>query len=147
MDIQLATTDSDIATCFAVMHELRPHIGEHGFVARVRRQQQHGYRLALLRDASVVVAVAGFRLGENLAWGNFLYVDDLVTLAAQRSRGYGARLLSWLREYAIEEGCAQLHLDSGAQRKDAHRFYAQEGMTAAGVHFAERLTPPAAHET
>ena len=30
------------------------------------------------------------RLGENLAWGRYLYVDDLVTLPAQRSLGHGA---------------------------------------------------------
>ena len=88
-----------------------------------------------------VVAVAGFRIGDNLAWGRFMYVDDLATLAAQRSKGYGSGLLSWLRTYAASQGCEQLHLDSGMQRKDAHRFYEREGMTISGLHFAEQITP------
>ena len=53
-----------------------------------------GYRLAFVQDTDGVVAVAGFRVGENLAWGRFLYVDDLVTLPSHRSKGYGAKLLS-----------------------------------------------------
>jgi GNAT superfamily N-acetyltransferase len=88
-----------------------------------------------------VVAVAGFRVGENLAWGRFLYVDDLVTLTTHRSKGVGASLLSWLRDVASNEGCVQLHLDSGAQRKDAHRFYEREGMLVAGFHFVENIAP------
>jgi GNAT superfamily N-acetyltransferase len=92
-----------------------------------------------MRDAGKPVAVAGFRVLENLAWGRFLYVDDLVTLAACRSQGYGAKLLAWLRERAAQESCAQLHLDSGIQRAGAHRFYEREGMTMSSYHFMERI--------
>jgi len=123
------------------MRELRPHIAEDRFLSRIRRQQEAGYRLAFVQEAEGLVAVAGFRVGENLAWGLFLYVDDLVTLPAHRSKGYGARLLSWLKERAANEGCRQMHLDSGIQRKDAHRFYEREGMTMASLHFVENIAP------
>lgn len=139
MNIQLANTDTEIADCFPVMHELRPHLDEKGFVAQVRRQQQDGYRIAFVEDKGFPMAVAGFRLGENLAWGRFLYVDDLVTTSMQRSQGYGAALLEWLKEYARQEGCGQLHLDSGMAREDAHRFYEREGIPKAGFHFAVSL--------
>ncbi len=139
MNIGMATTDVDIAACYAVMRELRPHIVENEFIPRVRSQEKAGYRLAFLAETVGVVAVAGFRVGNNLAWGNFLYVDDLVTLTAHRSKGYGAKLLIWLKEYAAKEGCLQLHLDSGVQRKEAHRFYEREGMTITGFHFAENI--------
>jgi GNAT superfamily N-acetyltransferase len=85
------------------------------------------------------VSVAGFRMGQNLAWGRFLYVDDLVTAEQYRSKGAGAKLLTWLREYAIAENCQQMHLDSGFQRNDAHRFYEREGMSKSGFHFVELI--------
>lgn len=135
MDIQLASTDEAIVACYPVMRELRPHVGEQEFLSRVRAQQTAGYRLACLRAAGTAVAVAGFRTGENLAWGRHLYVDDLVTLPQRRSMGYGAALLEWLRSHAVEHGCAQLHLDSGLQREAAHRFYEREGLTKSGFHF------------
>ena len=141
MTVRIAVADKEIAACYPVMRELRPHITEADFVSRVRRQEKAGYRLAYLEQPEGVVAVAGFRLGDSLAWGRFLYVDDLVTSAVHRSKGFGSALLAWLRRFGIDAGCQQLHLDSGIQRKGAHRFYEREGMTLASYHFAENLAP------
>lgn len=137
MDIEIVSTDEAIAACYPVMRELRPHVGEQELLSRVRAQQAVGYRLACLRTEGAPVAVAGFRIGENLAWGRHLYVDDLVTLPDRRSMGYGSALLKWLRTHAVEHGCAQLHLDSGLQREAAHRFYEREGVVKSGFHFVE----------
>lgn len=140
MTPRLAESDAEIAACAPVMRELRPHVPEADFVARVRRQQRDGYRLAWVADeAGTPAAVAGFRIGENLAWGRFLYVDDLVTRAEARSSGHGAALLRWLREHARARGCDSFHLDSGVQRTDAHRFYRREGLEATSLHFAQPL--------
>jgi GNAT superfamily N-acetyltransferase len=139
MEIKIAKTDPEIAACYPVMKELRADITEESFVAKVRNLENFGYRLAYLQASDMPVAAAGFRISESLAWGRFLYVDDLVTLPSQRSQGHGAKLLSWLSELAAAEGCRQLHLDSGIQRKDAHRFYKREGMQMPSYHFAKRI--------
>jgi GNAT superfamily N-acetyltransferase len=139
MTIELAESDVDILACFRVMQHLRDLGDATAFLRRVRSQQLSGYQLAALRDEGGPVAVAGFRLGENLAWGRHLYVDDLVTLPEGRSRGYGAALLSWLAEFGRTRGAGQLHLDSGKQRVEAHRFYAREGLEASGIHFKRSL--------
>lgn len=141
MEILIAKSDTEIAACYPVMRELRPHLAESSFVAKVRALEKSGYMLAYLMESGCPVAVAGFRLGENLAWGRFLYVDDLVTLSSQRSRGFGAALLSWLAGFAEKKGCNQLHLDSGVQREDAHRFYEREAMKLTSYHFAKPVTP------
>jgi GNAT superfamily N-acetyltransferase len=138
MQIQIAHTDAAIAACYPVMQQLRPHITEDDFVVRVRRQERAGCRLAFVRAPDgQATAVAGFRIGENLAWGRFFYVDDLVTRGMHRSNGYGAQLLKWLKAYGVHEGCQELHLDTRIQRKEAHRFYERAGMTAVSLHFAE----------
>jgi lysophospholipase L1-like esterase/GNAT superfamily N-acetyltransferase len=137
--IHIVDTDDDIAACFPVMAQLRPHLAPDEFVARVRRQMAEGYRLACLREGDDVLAVAGYRVSEDLAGGKFLYVDDLVTDASRRSRGWGAVLLSWLKNEAQRHGCVYLDLDSGTQRPDAHRFYLREGLTLAGYHFLRKL--------
>src|SRR5512138_3924921 len=76
------TGDNEISRCFGVMAQLRPHLDEPAFLERVRRQMTQGYRLAARLDGDRVVAVAGYRFGENLVSGRHLYVDDLVTDAA-----------------------------------------------------------------
>lgn len=139
MPVRLAETDAEIRACFPVMAHLRPHLAEEDFVPRVRRQASSGYRLALVEDAGRVVSVAGFRLLENLAWGRFLYVDDLVTDPAVRSHGHGERLLAWLVAEARRNDCDQFHLDSGVQRHGAHRFYLRHRMDITCHHFALKL--------
>ncbi|GJQ27522.1 MAG: hypothetical protein HBSAPP02_25540 [Phycisphaerae bacterium] len=137
--ISVAKHDDEIAACWPVMAELRPHVNETEFVARVHRQAASGYRLARLEAAGRVVSVAGYRIGENLSWGRHLYVDDLVTAAAARSKGYGEALFNWLVEEARRNECDALHLDSGVQRFAAHRFYLAMRMDITSHHFAIKL--------
>ena len=139
MQIRNADTDREILRCFPVMAELRPHLSRDDFVARIRGMQREGFRLALLEEDDEVRAVAGYRFLDLLFSGRTLYVDDLVTDPAKRSRGHGAALLEWLREQAIAHGCATLTLDSGVQRTEAHRFYFRERMSIQGYHFSMSL--------
>ena len=141
--IRLAETDLDIARCFPVMQQLRPHLQVGGFVARVRRMQGEGFALVFLEDeAAVVRAVGGFRIRDMLAHGRTMYVDDLVTAADSRSHGYGAQLLHWLVARSAADGCHMFSLDSGTHRRDAHRFYFRERMHIASYHFALQLAEP-----
>ena len=135
MKISLATSDTAIARCLPVLQQLRPHLVEADFVARVRRMQGEGFHLAFLEEAGAVRAVAGYRYYEKLVSGRNLYVDDLVTDPTQRSRGHGRALLAWLAAEARTHGCDQLELDSGVQRFDAHRFYFRERMHVSAYHF------------
>ena len=136
----------DTALAYPAMQALRPHFEDESvFVARVDEVQRgEGYRLAgVFEEPQHAVAVAGFRVGHMLAWGRFLYVDDLSTLAEARRRGHGRRLLEWLAEEAQRLGCDQLHLDSGVgpDRSDAHRLYFNTGLSISSFHFARRLRP------
>jgi len=137
--IALAQTDAEIARCFPVMQQLRPHLVEAEFVATVRKQQAGGYLLAYVEKDAAVVALAGFRLLDNLVGGRVLYVDDLVTSDAHRSSGLGTTMFDWLTSRAREEGCTYLELDCGVQRFDAHRFYMKNRMAITAHHLAFRL--------
>lgn len=88
-------------------------------------------------------AAAGFRVSDNLPWGRFLYVDDLVTRAAMHGRGHAGALMSWLFEEAEREGCEQFHLDSGVipERADAHRLYFRRRLRISAYHFSAAVPP------
>lgn len=142
--IRLAKADQEIQSCYLVMSQLRPHIAPADFLPRVKRQAAvAGYQIAFVTDGEVkaveVKAVAGFRISECLAWGKFLYVDDLVSDEAERSKGYGGALFDWLVNHAKEKRCDQFHLDSAVQRFEAHRFYFAKRMIIEGYHFGLKL--------
>ena len=137
--VLLAKSDDEIRNCYPVMAELRPHVKPDEFLTRVKRQSEAaGYQLAYVVDQEVK-AVAGFRISENLAWGKFLYVDDLVSKNDDRSKGYGGTLFDWLVEHANENNCDQFHLDSGVHRFRAHRFYLMKRMAIESHHFGLKL--------
>jgi GNAT superfamily N-acetyltransferase len=134
-----ANTDLEITSCYEVMKELREQIPLEYFLSQVKLQKDSGYQLVFETYEATIVAVAGFRISHNLAWGKFLYIDDLVTRESFRSQGFGATLLSAISEYAIQQKCDQLHLDSGVQRTAAHRFYQNQEMDLLSYHFSKKL--------
>ena len=139
---RVAESDAEVTRCFPLLAELRPHLVRDEFVERVRRQNRDaGYRLLYVEDEGEIQTVAGFRVAECLAWGRFLYVDDLVTRATERRKGHAGLVMERLLQHATAEGCDELHLDSGFQRLEAHRFYANKGLEQVGYHFSIRVRP------
>lgn len=140
MKIYIAKSVREIKECYPVMVQLRVGLKREEFIKRVNRQRRDGYMLAIAKDKNKVVTVAGFRIIENLAHGKFLYIDDFITDSENRSKGYGDKLFDFLVEYAKKEMCKALHLDSGVQRFDAHRFYFRKRMSIISHHFGLHIT-------
>jgi predicted N-acetyltransferase YhbS len=128
-----------IRRCAPVLRELRSALTEEEIVQRVQQQMKQGYSLVCIEHDDIVQSVAGYRILENLHYGKFLYVDDLVTWAEGKRNGFASRLFDWLLQQATEEGCSALVLDSGVQRFEAHRFYLQHRMDIVVHHFLLRL--------
>src|SRR5687768_13798842 len=140
MTILQAETDEQIAATFEVMHQLRPHLVREEYVPLVRGlMASDGFRLAAVVDGGEVRAVAGYRIMSMLYCGRLLYLDDLVSDERVRSRGYGKRLLDWLKEEGRREGCSELQLISRTVREQAHRFYFREGFGIECFHFRAKL--------
>ena len=117
---------------------------DHADVPELRRRfvngrKDGGYRLVALDDDGTFRAAAGFRIHTNFHRGLMLYVDDLVTVGDNRSKGYGKLLNDHLVELARDAGCATIELDSGVQRFDAHRFYLRERYSITAHHFGRDL--------
>ena len=134
--IAVADTDILIDACHPVMAELRPQIPRAEFLPFVKRlQTTNNFKLAFL-DEIGIKAVAGYRVSEWLAGGKYLEIEDLVTAADARSKGYGGELFDWLVAEASRAGCRQVRLVSNVRRVDAHRFYLRKGMAQEAHYFS-----------
>lgn len=132
-------SDADFDRAFPVIVQLRPRLTPETFRTQVRKQMTQCYRMVALEVDGEIRALGGYRLIDYLWVGRAMYVDDLVTDERERSQGHGERLLGWLRETALADGCVQLHLDSGLHRDRAHRFYFRQGMIIDDFHFVMQL--------
>ena len=140
MKIKTANTDAGILACYPVMAQLRPHLTPDEFLARVKRQSENSaFKLVYLAEGKDVLAVGGIRIGEWLAGGKYLEIEDLVTADGARSEGHGGRLFDWIVDYAKTEGCDELKLVSNVTRYDAHRFYLNKRMKIQAYYFSMAL--------
>ncbi|MDB5848964.1 MAG: putative acetyltransferase [Rhodoferax sp.] len=131
------TAEADVLACHTLMQQLRPQLlTSEEWLARFTRQAAQGYRLLALWHARRPVALGGFRLQENLVHGRFLYVDDLVTDANDRSGGRGTWMMDALKAEASRCGCDLLVLDTGLANVQAHRFYYRNGLLARALRFS-----------
>lgn len=131
-----AQSDEDILACFPVMQELRPNItSAQELLERVTRQREQGYKLWAIWRGVVPIALAGYRVQENLVHGRFLYVDDLVTLSTERGGQLGKRLLDTITIKGRELDCTKIILDTGLANSLAQRFYFRQGMLSSAMRF------------
>lgn len=129
-----------LAASFALMGVLRPHLNDQDrYVAQLVRQAEQGYRLLAAQEGERLVGLAGYRELENLLYGRFIYVDDLVVSPQLQRSGVGAQLLSAVREQAVQRDCDHLVLDTGLHMPLAQRFYFRQGLLARGMHFTQSL--------
>lgn len=124
----------------AAHRQLRPQLPA-DYASKMQRVFAQGGRMVLAAQGDSVLGLAIWRCFENTFSDVQLYVDDLVTVEASRSQGVGHNLIEWLSQRARMLNAANLALDSGTQRLQAHRFYLRERFDITSFHFNKKLDP------
>ena len=136
MQVRIADSASALEVVGSLLLQLRSGYDLGSMVSQIKAQQGRGYTVAYAEEDGRAVCAAGFVIETRLAWGKHMYIEDLVTDSERRSSGLGRAMMDWLKCHARENGCEQIHLDSGIQRFPAHRFYLREGFNIASHHFS-----------
>ncbi|WP_395343821.1 GNAT family N-acetyltransferase [Ningiella sp. W23] len=136
MEVHFLEKNDDYEAVLKALLSLRTSYDLDTLSNQIQKQYEYGYKVAYVRSSDGILAVAGFCVGEKLAWGKHIYIDDLITNPNYRSTGVGRFFINWFKEFAAKNNCEQIHLDSGVQRFPAHKFYLREGFNIASHHFS-----------
>jgi GNAT superfamily N-acetyltransferase len=128
-----------LAQTESLHRQLRPALPIE-YQAYMRLMFSEGAHMVVLHEAAVPKAIAVYRIHQTTYCGRRFYIDDLVTIETERSRGFGAALLHWCEEEARAKGCDTFTLDSGVQRMAAHRFYFRHDMAITAFNFSKSLS-------
>ncbi len=123
MQIIRYESEEQLRRAFGVMHELRTHLDEDGYMELLAEMIPQGYELYGIEDEGEIKALAGIAERTNFYYGRYIWVFDLITTESARSQGYGEKLLGHIEDIGRERDCDVVALSSGVQRVDAHRFY------------------------
>lgn len=137
-DIKLATK-KDIDKILPAFKELRPHRTEEELRQLFLMAFQEGYKVAYIGTDQLAFSVLGFRIQTCIFSGKTLTIDDLATLSSEKNKGHAGRLFQWVKEYAKKENCEHLNLDSGFHRRDAYKFYLNQGLYVESLHFGRKV--------
>lgn len=138
--VDLPTGDARWAQALPVLRELRPHLTEALLEQILEAGASQGLRFTAILDDGACLCVAGWRVMDTTTVMRKIYVDDLVTAEAARSRGCGRLMLEHIEQRARELGITRIELDSGVQRHAAHRFYLSQHYDIVSHHFSRTLT-------
>ncbi|WP_227356144.1 GNAT family N-acetyltransferase [Haladaptatus salinisoli] len=127
VNIRQAETAEERQEAFPILQELRSHLTEDSFDDLYAEMVEEGYRLFVGYEEGDPIAVVGVTISTNFYLRRHAYVYDLVTTESRRSEGFGEQLLSFVHDWAQQQGCAAVELESGLWRDDAHRFYENLG--------------------
>lgn len=126
------------AVAYGAIAGLRPVVGSLAqFREVVSKQRERGYRLVGIFDEAVADAagVAGFSTGRRLAWGSYLYIEDICAHPDRQHEEYVAALLRWIVEEAKRLDVDSIRLDWEAHRFAAHRLFIRSGLRICAHHF------------
>jgi len=140
LEMKLLQGKEALLQAFPVFQQLRPFVHDaEAFLAQVARQEKQGYQLLAAWQGPEIVGLAGYRELENFIYGKFVYIDDLVVLAQSRRLGVGEQLIHSVRQYAQQQGCQHLILDTALNNALAQRFYFRQGLVSNSLGFSQVL--------
>lgn len=135
----MATSKEDFLRCWAVVHELRPHLNQDQYLTLMLYMIDEGYKMIYIQESGRAVSFCGYRVTTMLHRGRSIYIDDLCTLPEARGKGHGRALLDHVLNEARHNELQSVHLDSGHHRHAAHKLYLNTGFRITSHHFALEL--------
>jgi len=71
--------------------------------------------------------------------GRQLEVDNVVVKPELQSQGIGATFFTFIEDWAKENNCRSLELNTYVQNTRSHKFYFNQGHSIIGYHFQKKL--------
>ncbi len=130
----------DLIRCYPIMKELRPHLSLEEYLSIYEvAHQSNGYEIVAIEENGNILALMGYRFISDYVRGKYLYIDDLVTTEAARSKGFGAQLLKYAEELALESEVSVLRLCTGLTNEGGIKFYEHNGWSKRSYAYVKRI--------
>lgn len=140
INIVTEPTADQLKSFFNLLVELRPQLTWSVFQDIYdQAAKSDSYKLVGLMSKGEIVAVMGYRILYDFLHGKHIYIDDLVTASAHRSKGFGAVLLAFAEQQAAEHQCFNLRLCTGNDNHSGQKFYLKNGWSQRALVYKKKM--------
>lgn len=134
-EMKAIETATEIQKCLDVALILRPHLNKDTWLATVNEMlKNEKYELRGFYDKEKIVAFIGYRKMTTLHSGYIIYIDDLCTIENYRGKGFGGKLIAYVRSIAESEHMDAVVLDTGFDNHTAQKLYFKNHFELSAVH-------------
>jgi GNAT superfamily N-acetyltransferase len=92
-----------------------------------------------LIDKLDLVGVCGFWFARMFYCGKYLQLSNFMVDESLRGSGVGKKVLNYFENFARQNNCQKIVLDSYTENKKSHSLYFHEGFYIRGFHFMKDL--------
>lgn len=135
MNIHFAKTEEQLLKCFPAVKELAADFQEADYLKTLKIMMDEGTKIVMLEAEDKVPSIACFRIGQYLFQGKHLHLDFILTKNEFKKQGYTKAIVNWIKDYAIQNDCDTMSVDSFFKNRDAQRLYLSVGFYISAMHF------------
>jgi GNAT superfamily N-acetyltransferase len=106
---------------------------------RLQEMASQGYQCVGLYFDGQLIGICGLWIMTKFYVGKHIEPDNVFILPQYRKQGFGKKLLDWVYEYGITQGCIASELNCYVVNETGNAFWEQEGFEKIGYHYQKTL--------
>ena len=84
--------------------------------------------------------IAGGWISVRFYSGKQLEVDNVIIDSSMQSKGFGKKFFQFMEEWAKQNDCQTIELNTYVQNSRSHKFYYNLGFSILGFHFLKKIS-------
>ena len=136
--IKLIPKDQLISIIPLIKH-LNPTLSETTLKTRLDEMLDQAYQCAGLYLDDQLIGICGFWIMTKFYVGKHIEPDNVFILPEFRRQGLGRKLLEWVYDYGLSQGCIASELNCYISNKKGDAFWEQEGFEKIGYHYQKQF--------
>ncbi|MBW2962344.1 GNAT family N-acetyltransferase [Mesonia aestuariivivens] len=131
---------NEISELIPLAHQLNPKLSEKELEAFLSQMFEFSnyYCFGLMLNKKLIALSSGW-MTVRFYSGKQLEVDNVIVDQENQSNGYGKILFQHIENWAKEQGCNSVELNTYLENRRSHKFYHQNGFSILGFHFCKFL--------
>ncbi len=139
MEVRKLKTKEEMLNSYDILLEVYPHLTMEEYSNELDIMLRNSYGQVVVMDNDLIAGLTGYWIGSKLWCGKYMELDNVVVAELYRRKGVGKLLFDYMEQWAKDEKCTMLALDSYTTNFKAHKFFYGQGYGPKGFHFVNIL--------